>query len=95
MFQSRLQPAHWRSGLLASAALVLMSACGTSGTSGDDRTGVSSAQLDVPDVSIPAPGADTAQPVTLNSKEDAAGPLADGEDRVVISAMRSALGGIQ
>lgn len=92
MFQPRPQLARRRSGLLmASTALVLMSACGTAGTSGDGVGGASTAQLDVPNVSIPAPGADTAQPVTLNSKEDAAGPLADGEDRVVISAMRSAL----
>lgn len=76
--------------LLASVGGVLLASCGTAGTAGQ-MVARSPAGMDLPTVNIPAPAADDAQPVTLNSRESAAGPLSDGEDRVVISAMRSAL----
>ena len=77
MFRHRL--------IMAVAAVALLAACGSTGMGGAD------AALSATDVTIPPPALDGGQPVTVNSREDAAGPLADGEDRVIITGIRKAL----
>lgn len=79
MFQPRLTMA---------AAIALLSACGSTGTRGASNADVA---LSATDVAIPAPALDQSQPVTVNSREDAAGPRVEGDDRVIITGMRSAL----
>lgn len=74
--------------LTMAAAIALLSACGSTGTSG--RSGADAAPS-ATDVAIPAPALDQSQPVTVNSREDAAGPRVEGDDRVIITGMRSAL----
>jgi hypothetical protein len=80
MFQTRLT--------MAVAAIALLAACGSTGTAGGSDV---AAPLSSQDVAIPAPALDQSQPVTVNTREDAAGPQADSEDRVIITGMRSAL----
>jgi len=76
MFRHRL--------ITAVAAVGLLAACGSTGTDADATWSAS-------DVTIPAPALDQGQPVTVNSRGDAAGPLADGEDRIIITGIRKAL----
>lgn len=74
--------------LTMAAAIALLSACGSTGTGGASNADVA---LSATDVAIPAPALDQSQPVTVNSREDAAGPQVEGDDRVIITGMRSAL----
>lgn len=74
--------------LTMAAAIALLSACGSTGTGGASNADVA---LSAADVAIPAPAPDQSQPVTVNTREDAAGPQVEGDDRVIITGMRSAL----
>lgn len=74
--------------LTMAAAIALLSACGSTGTGGGSSADVA---LSATDVAIPAPALDQSQPVTVNTREDAAGPQVEGDDRVIITGMRSAL----
>lgn len=74
--------------LTMAAAIALLSACGSTGTGGGSSADVT---LSATDVAIPAPALDQSQPVTVNTREDAAGPQVEGDDRVIITGMRSAL----
>lgn len=72
---------------IAIAAVALLAACGSTGTAG----GNDAAAVSASDISLPAPALDQSQPVTVNTREDAAGPQADSDDRVIIVGMRNAL----